>query len=257
MLVAAFGGEVRMAAVLRESGARLTGFTFAALGDADAVAAWTRTDPSAPTCRDHDVLTALQCAAASRLGQHDTAVAAGLHQAARVLLDAGADPNAESRAWSNTVPVSNFAVRGGHLDMLALLFERGANATAALRSAVWQRRWDMATLALEHRATVNAVVEEERPLLNDLIRWGQFEGARWLLAHGADPNQPDGRGWTAVHQATSRGNVAMLRDLLAAGGDRMRRDLAGNTPLAMAADTRNMKIEALLGESATLRLGSA
>jgi ankyrin repeat protein len=246
ILVAAFGGEVRMAEILREAGARITGFTSAAFGDVGAVADWIRRTPSAPTDRDHDVLTALQCAAASRLGRYDAAVTTGLHQTARVLLEAGADPNAETRAWSDTVPVSYFAVRGGHLDMLALLLERGANPSAALPSAVWQRRWDMATLAVEHGATVSAVVDAGRPLLNDLVRWGQFEAARWLLSRGADPNQPDERGWTAVHQATSRGNVAMLRDLLAAGGDRARRDRAGNTPLAIAADTRNMKIEALL-----------
>jgi ankyrin repeat protein len=85
-------------------------------------------------------------------------------------------------------------------------------------------------------------------LLNDLIRWGQFTPARWLLAHGADPNRAqdtnvtdaDGRltdsgGWTALHQAASRGNVRMVDALLKAGADPARRDAAGRTPFDIAA----------------------
>jgi ankyrin repeat protein len=63
-----------------------------------------------------------------------------------------------------------------------------------------------------------------KPLLNDVIRWGQIPQTTWLLEQGASPNVPDERGWTAVHQAASRGNVRMLRAVLDAGGDARRRD---------------------------------
>jgi ankyrin repeat protein len=67
-------------------------------------------------------------------------------------------------------------------------------------------------------------------LLNDLIRWGQIPQMTWMLEHKANPNVPDDRGWTAVHQAASRGNARILNAVLAAGGDPTRRDNEGRTP---------------------------
>jgi ankyrin repeat protein len=61
-----------------------------------------------------------------------------------------------------------------------------------------------------------------------------------LLAKGASPNVPDERGWTAVHQAVSRGNVKMLQDLLAAGGDASRTDNEGLTPRDYAFPKRKL-----------------
>ncbi|MGH9659521.1 MAG: ankyrin repeat domain-containing protein, partial [Bryobacteraceae bacterium] len=84
--------------------------------------------------------------------------------------------------------------------------------------------------ALAHGAVPDGAVADNQPLLNNLIRWGRFSQALWLLSRGASPNIPDERGWTAVHQAASRGNERMLRALLDAGGDRTRRDKEGCVP---------------------------
>ena len=89
----------------------------------------------------------------------------------------------------------------------------------------------VATRAERHR---HREFDQTRPVLNELVRWGQFKQARMLLARGASPNVADDRGWTAVHQAASRGNVKMMEDLLAAGGDGTRRDKSGTTPLDVA-----------------------
>jgi hypothetical protein len=78
------------------------------------------------------------------------------------------------------------------------------------------------------------------------VRWGAFRQAFWLLRHGASPNLPDQRGWTAVHQAASRGNERMLRALLEAGGDKTCRDNEGCVPREHA--TRD-KILALLARN--------
>ncbi|MBI3264270.1 MAG: ankyrin repeat domain-containing protein [Acidobacteria bacterium] len=50
------------------------------------------------------------------------------------------------------------------------------------------------------------------------------------MARGASPNIADERGWTAIHQGVSRGNVKMLQEPVSAGGDATRRDKEGFTP---------------------------
>jgi len=84
-------------------------------------------------------------------------------------------------------------------------------------------------------------------LLNDLIRWGQIQPMLWLLGQGASPNVPDDEGWTAVHQAASRGNERMLRAVVDAGGDLKRRDRLGRTPRDVAAAAGRKKLIPLLG----------
>ena len=79
-------------------------------------------------------------------------------------------------------------------------------------------------------AVIDRATASGKPLLNDLIRWGQIPQMTWLLEHKASPNVPDERGWTAVHQAASRGNVRIMRAVLEAGGDPRRRDKEGRTP---------------------------
>jgi ankyrin repeat protein len=122
--------------------------------------------------------------------------------------------------------------------MFELLLARGADATAALPSAVWSAHDTLGAIALEHGASVDRALHEQKPLLNDLIRWGQVEPALWLLQHGASPNVADERGWTAVHQAASRGNARMLRAVLASRGDKRRADHIGLTPLDVAREAK-------------------
>jgi ankyrin repeat protein len=72
----------------------------------------------------------------------------------------------------------------------------------------------------------------------------------WLIAKGASPNQPDDRGWTAVHQAASRGNERMLQAVLDAGGDRGRKTKDGHTPLDIARLQKVVKMVKALMKSA-------
>jgi len=87
-------------------------------------------------------------------------------------------------------------------------------------------------------------VRGRRPILNELVRWGQVTHALWLLARGASPNAADARGWTALHQAVSRGNERMLRALLEAGGDPRGKDAEGVTPFEMAVAKGRKKLVA-------------
>jgi len=246
LLVAAFAGEPAHVALLRERGAKVDFFVRCALGELPQVKKELLRSPALARERDGGTLTALHCVAASRLGHADPKTARKLLAIAEWLLDAGADPNATAQSWSHEVDASYFACGSAQPEMLDLLLARGADATAALPSAAWRKTMELAEICLAHGAKVDAAHAEGRPLLNELVRWGQVTPALWLLEKGADPNLPDARGWTAVHQAASRGNERMMRAILAAGGDRTKLDLQGLPPWKVAMLARKPKMMELL-----------
>lgn len=234
LVVAAFVGEEAYVKRLLAGGAREDGFTFAATGAEKKLRAALAKDPDLARARDAGGLTVLQIAVGSRLGRRDRALDARLTTICGLLLEAGADPNALTRSWGKCVDAAYFAV-GGPLARLALLLDRGADPHRALVSAAWRKEpFEEAALCLSRGADPDRALADRRPILNELIRWGQIPQALWLLSKGASPNVPDGRGWTAVHQAASRGNARLLTAVLANGGDRARRDAAGATPLDVA-----------------------
>lgn len=246
ILIAAFMGAEPVVDRLRAAGARVDAFAACALGKAGAVKWELARNPGFANARDAQGLTPLQCCAASRMGAADRGVSARLLEIATVLLDSGADPNARTSSWSHEVDAVYFAVGSRQEAILALLLERKADATAALTSAVWNGYDALAEIALRHGAEPNGTAEGGRPLLNDLVRWGQVRAALWLLAHGADPNRPDPEGWTALHQAASRGSARLVRALRDAGGDSSRRDLKGRTPLDIAGERGRAAAAAVL-----------
>jgi ankyrin repeat protein len=234
LVIAAFAGAPEYVTVLLRAGAKIDVFTAAALGDARAVSRWIAEDPDAVRGRDAGVLTPLHCCGGSRLGMRQPDVAARLVETARTLLDAGADLSARARSWGHDVDVAYFVVRAGQTTMFTLLLERGLDPTSAVAPAAWDGRADLLDLALAHGARIDQAREHARPILNELVRWGQFSQARLLLARGADPNIADDRGWTSLHQAVSRGNAAMLEELVRARGDGARPDLSGQSPRDLA-----------------------
>jgi ankyrin repeat protein len=243
MIVAAFVGSPEYVKVLRKGGAKIDGFAGAALGDRKLVEKTLRARPDFARERDHGGLTALQCAAGSRMPKGDTL---GI---ARLLIGAGAEVDALTRSWAQDVNAAYFAAGRKNKSMFDLLLASGADATGALSHAVWGKAYELAESALEHGAAIDRATANGKPLLNDLIRWGQIPQMTWLLEHGASPNVADGRGWTAVHQAASRGNVRMLRAVLDAGGDAKRRDKEGRTPRDV---TQSDKLAAVLAARAGL-----
>jgi protein DGCR14 len=243
-LLAAFTGLPEFIEILLTRGVTKDVNLAAALGDAALVHLQMASSPDNQITRfSFTALTPLHCAAASRLGARDPKVAAGLLDVARMALDAGADVNATVRSRGHDLDAAYFAANAGHLEMFELLLARGANPTAALAPAMWNtkdRFAEFGAAAIAHGAEIDRAEAAHRPLLNDLIRWGQFAPARWLLEHGADPNRAQGRdgsdtaGWTALHQAASRGNARMAEAVIAAGGRPDARDAAGRTPLDVA-----------------------
>ena len=163
-------------------------------------------------------MTALMCCASSRMGKGRPQTEAALIAIAELLVEAGADVTATARSWSHDVEASYFAVSTGQRDVLHILLDHGASPTAALTTAVWRSDFDTADYLIGRGADVNAARDDGKPLLNNLIRWGQFKPAKWLLTRGARVDLTDGRGWTAIDQAISRGNKGMLEAIDAARG---------------------------------------
>jgi ankyrin repeat protein len=238
LVIAAFVGEPKYVDALKRHGPETNIFTAASLGDASKVGALLAKNPALATARDGGLLTALQCCAGSRLGTSDSKLARALLKVAQLLIDAGADANAAVKTWGHDVAVSYFAIRSGQVEMLTFLLEHGLEPTVAVSTAAWESREDILDLLIAHGARIDQSLDGTKPVLNELVRWGQFKPARLLLSKRASPNAPDDRGWTAVHQAVSRGNLKMLEDLMEAGGDATVKDRDGRTPRDMARASR-------------------
>lgn len=240
IIIAAFVGEPEYVKRLRKAGANVDGFAAAALGDQKLVEKTLAKRPEFANERDSGGLTALQCAAGTRYP------GAKSFDIARLLLDAGADLRARTKSWNHEVDAMYFAAGAKTRAIYELLLKRGGDATEALAHALWRARFDFGELALAHGAIPDRAASNGKPLLNDLIRWGQIPPMMWLLEHGASTNVADAEGWTAVHQAASRGNERMLRAVLDAGGDLTRRDNSGRTPLNVAKMMNRRKLIPLL-----------
>ena len=221
-IVSAAGtGEGAYVRVLKAHGASIGAdniFAAAALGEATRVQKMLTRLPSLATAREQGVMTALMCCASSRMGKEWPQTAGALTVIAELLIEAGAEVTATARSWSHDVDASYFAVSTGQRDVLHLLLDQGASPTAALTTAVWRSDFETADYLIGRGADVNAARDADKPLLNNLIRWGQFKPAKWLLTKGARVDLADERGWTAVDQAISRGNAGMIAAIDAARG---------------------------------------
>jgi len=220
VIIAAFAGRPEYVRRLHRTG---DPFAAAALANTKLVAATLRKRPGFARERDTGGLTALQCAAGSRMP-------GPLLEVAHLLIDAGADIGARTKSWSDDIDAVYLGASAQNTALFTLLLEQGADSTDALTPALWNGTEEMAAIALAHGAVPDKAVADKQPLLNNLIRWGAFRQALWLLKHGASPNMADERGWTAVHQAASRGNERTLQAVLDAGGNITQRDNEGCIP---------------------------
>ena len=160
----------------------------------------------------------------------------GAVDAARALIDAGADSNATDPESTSALII---AIINGHFDVARLLIERGADVNLAdikgmtpLYAAV-----DMHTLG-----TTFGRPAPPRPVLEQSVGIVDL-----LLARGADPNRRlsgpilkrvydagDGRlgeGATALMRAARRADVELMRRLIAAGADATLAQKSGATPV--------------------------
>ncbi|MGH7561806.1 MAG: ankyrin repeat domain-containing protein [Gemmatimonadales bacterium] len=138
-------------------------------------------------------------------------------RAARALLDAGADPN--TGFWTTgRHPERETALYGAagvahHEAMTRLLLERGADPND--EEPVYHSPESHDLGAMKALVETGRVTPDNLSMM--LIRkhdWHDYEGARYLLEHGADPNAVRSRGWYPMHHALARDNALRMFELL-------------------------------------------
>jgi len=192
--------------------------TAALLGDDAAVRRFLASDAGNATAKSlpygGDALVYL---CLSRYLRLDPARSAGFLRAATALLDAGADPN--TGFWTEDEhPEFETALYGAagvahHPEMTRLLLERGADPNDEETPYHAPETRDNAALKI----LVESGKLNDDSLATMLLRkaaWHDYEGIKFLLEHGADPNRMTRWHHTALHQALRRDNDLKHIELL-------------------------------------------
>ena len=213
----------------------------AILGDDEAVRRFISLDPQSATRKegpyDGDALVYLCLSKYLRL---DKARSDGFVRAATALLDAGVDAN--TGFWSTgDHPEFETALYGAagvahHAELTRLLLARGADPNEEETPYHSPESYDNSAL----RVLVESGKLTADSLTTMLLRKADmhdFDGMKYLLEHGADPNRTTRWHYTALHQAVRRDNRIELIDLLLdhRADPTLKNEADGKTGIAMAA----------------------
>jgi ankyrin repeat protein len=201
-------------------------YAAAILGDDAVVGRFLALDPGNATVkggpRDWDALTHL---CFSRYLRLDQARSEGFVRAARALLDAGASANT---GWmeNNHQPHPEWesvlygaAGIAHHAGLTRLLLERGADPNDDETPYHAPEGYDNEALqVLVQSGKLNA--DSLATILLRKADWHDYEGIKWLLEQGVEPNRMTRWGRTALHHAIQRDNYfAIIEQLLDHGAD--------------------------------------
>jgi len=181
----------------------------------------------------------------SRFGHQASPRAPKVAETVRILLEAGADPNAAVETAHGRLSCL-YAACGvlGNADVARLLLEAGANPNdgESLYHAVEQPGRDCVKLLLQHGADVDAA-----NAVKHILDWEDPEGLDMLLTAGGDPDLANPAGETALHWAVKRGRSAgIVKRLLDAGAGIDLKRADGRTAYAMAAASGQTEVAELL-----------
>lgn len=232
------------------------------LGDAEAVEGFLAANPADATAqggpRGWDALTHL---CFSRYLRLDAMRSAGFVNAARALLDAGANPNTgwyekhhqPEPGWESVL--YGAAGVAHHEELTRLLLERGADPNDGEVTYHTPEGWDNGAL----KALVRTGRLTDASLATILLRkadWHDYDGMKWLLEQGINPNLMTHWGKTTLHNAALSDNgLEMFELLLDHGADPtilgMRpdayRSAAGKSAVALAARRGRCDVLELFG----------
>ena len=215
--------------------------TAAILGDDAAVRRFIELDPESATAkggpRAWDALTHL---CFSRYLRLDKARWDSFVRAASALLDAGASANSGWYEDSHQPKPEWESVLYGaagiahHPELTRLLLERGADPNDG--EVVYHTPETDDNRALKLIVETGKLTDESLSLM--LIRkhdWHDYDGVKWLLEHGANPNHDGWRGVLAIHHAIARDNHLRIIELLLDHGADPMRESEGMSAVARAA----------------------
>jgi ankyrin repeat protein len=194
--------------------------TAAILGDDAAVRRFLASDRASATAKGGpygwDALTHL---CFSRYLRLDRSRSAGFVRSGEALLDAGASANTGwFEANHQPRPEWESAIYGAagiahHSELTRLLLERGADPNDNEAPYHVPETYDNAAM----RVLVESGKLTDDSLTTMLLRkadWHDYEGIKYLLEHGADPNRMTGWNHTAFHQALRRDNALRNIELM-------------------------------------------
>ncbi len=189
-----------------------------------------------------------------------SAARSGREPILRMSLQLGAD--VDVRDGNRRTPLYE-AAKYGQLEIVRLLVERGADLHAArdhpemtpLHVAAEYGQLEAVRFLLEIGADANVENVWQQTPLSQLAWHAQENGAEiaaHLLAHGADLNSRDNRGFTPLHRAVRYGKVPFTRYLAANGADVNARTDQGGTVLQYALENGQLEAALVVVEAGAL-----
>jgi ankyrin repeat protein len=222
---AAYHRHSEIAALLQSRGAQLDVFRAAFIGERSRVQTQLAAEPALLNAEDpHDPIYFVPLIAFP--------IAGGQIETAQALLDRGAI----------TLPYSalllHLAAMTERLNMVELLLAHSIDARA-VDGGIFVACKDLRILQVlvDHGASVQRAGRNGTTPLAFAVRadkGNRVELVRWMLANGADVNQPDVNGQTALHVAAASGHAGVLQLLLDHAGDATLKDTQGRTPRDIA-----------------------
>ena len=173
---------------------------------------------------------------------------------AGLLLDVGADIDAQTSVHSNGETPLAMKLRFGSEADVRFLLERGADPNRGpIKFMPSASMPALVALLLEHGWNINEG-DGQRTLLHHDANHGHGKKVRVLLDFGADPNVRDAAGRAPLHLVAARGTGReAIRALVGAGADVEACDAAGRTPLALARQASRRVAEKELAALGALR----
>jgi len=179
----------------------------------------------------------------------------GHHSIVQLLLDKGADPNAHHTKIGSALCA---AAHKGHVSIVKLLLDRGADPNVAsrrygnaLQAALWDKSETIVQLLLDKGADPNAHHTEIGSALCAVTHEEPESIVKLLLDRGANPNAHHTGIGSALCTAAYKGHVSIVKLLLDRGADPNVADrLYGNALQAASWNTNETIVQLLLDKGA-------